>query len=136
MKLRGNGTDLKGLIGSSLTLLALYLSGYESQIGNLKSENEKLSSEVAAVKEQLNQRIKDLEAELAAAKQVQERPKVQQASAAVQVQPTLNPQAPEFVPKLETRGMSNTFSKNSSRLNKSFMTLIIDDCHNTIDHFF
>jgi len=73
-----------------------------------------LSSEVAAVKERLNQRIKELEEELAAAKQVQGRPKVEQASASVQVHAGLNPQAPEFVPKLETKGSLTIITLSSS----------------------
>ena len=64
-----------------------------------------MASEVSAERERLNQRIRDLEEELAAAKQVQERPKVEQAPAAVQVPAALNPQAPEFVPKLEPQGI-------------------------------
>ena len=68
-----------------------------------------MASEVSAEKERLNQRIKDLEEELAAAKQVQERPEVERAPAAVQVPAALNPQAPEFVPKLEPQGIGMFF---------------------------
>ena len=75
-----------------------------------------MASEVSAEKERLNQRIKDLEEELAAAKQVQERPKVEQAPAAVPA--ALNPQAPEFVPKLEPQGIRMFFTDTINEVHR------------------